>query len=258
MTRYFYLAASLAELDLLEKPPLSFAEFLQESEVYLAKGDEKYISILRELIDIENIRRLFLEQTLDDRGNLAEKALDEAILAKVNLPSYAVDFLDQYVTTQSRLDHFAALYSGFFANHTKTGNEFIDQYLQFEYELRLWISLLRAQRMGLDFSQTLQFEDSKDPLIMGMLVQNQNSDLRMPGEFKALKDIFSNYAQDPLELHKKIETFRLHKITELTQDRFFSIDCILGFMAKLLIVEQWQALNQEEGLNRLHRFTLKH
>lgn len=258
MQRYFYLAASLPELNLEKKPSISFSDFLLDANIYLSDEDKKYVSILRELIDIENIRRLLLEQSIDDRGNLSEKALDEALLAKVNLPDYAVDFLSEYTTTQSRLDHFAALYTAFFNARKNVGNKFIDTYLAFEHQMRLWISLIRAKRLGMDFNAVLQFEDPSDPMIMGMLVQNHNSDLIIPPEFSKLKDIFSSSGQDPILLHKKIEEFRLSKITELVQDELFVVDVILGFMMKLLIIEQWYSLNYDTGLNRLNRFSQKH
>lgn len=255
MKRYFYLAASLPELSLDMKPPVTFADFLEDAEVYLAKEDLKLVSILKEVIDIENIRRLLLEQKIDDRGNLDEKALDEALLARVNLPPYAIDFLDTYTTTQSRLEHFAQLYAGFFAAHSEHKNRFISQFLDFENELRLWLSLLRAQRNGMDFSQVLQFEDPTNPLIMSMLVQSSNAELILPVEFKELKNIFEAHVNNPLALHKKIEQFRINKISELVQNDLFVIDNILGFLAKLLIIEQWQALNLDQGQDRLNRLS---
>lgn len=258
MKRYFYLATSLPELCLDQKPNVTFNDFIDDANIYLEKEDYHFITIIRELIDIENIRRLLLEQDIDDRGNLSETSLDEAVLGKVDLPSYAVDFLDTYNDSKSRLDNFAALYVGFFNFYKKTKNHSLDQYLAFEHELRLWITLLRAQKLSQDFAQALQFEDSKDPLIMSMLVQNQNPNLVIPEEFKYLKLIFENFSANPVLLQKKIEEFRISKIDDLVQDNFFSIDVILGFIAKLLIIEQWQSLNLEEGLNRLNRFYSKH
>jgi Protein of unknown function (DUF2764) len=258
MSRYFYLAASLPEIELDKKPPISFSDFLMDADVYLSKSDRTFVTIMRELIDIENIRRLLLEQKIDDRGNLSEQSLDEAILAKVNLPEYAIDFLEEHTSVQSKLNHIAQLYASFFQAHLKTGNSFLDKYLSFEHELRLWISLLRAQKLGIDFRKALQFEDPQDPLIMSMIIQSQNLELILPDDFRSLKDIFANFDQDPIGLHKKIEQFRLDKITELTQDALFKVDNILGFIAKLLIVEQWQSLNQDVGLNRLNRFAKKH
>lgn len=258
MKRYFYLAASLPELGLEFKPNVTFNEFIEDANTYLEKKDYQYVVIIRELIDIENIRRLLLEQAIDDRGNLSETSLDEAILGKVDLPVYAVDFLDTYLDTKSRLDHFAALYASFFNFYKNTKNTFLNQYLTFEHELRLWMTLLRAQKLGQDFAQALQFEDGKDPLIMNMLVQGQSADLTLPDEFKKLKSIYENYSANPVLLQKKIEEFKISKIDELVQDNFFSIDVILGFIAKLLIIEQWQSLNLEEGLNRLNRFYSKH
>lgn len=258
MKRYFYLAASLPDLSLEKKLPLTFSDFLEDAYVYLNDRDKKLVSILRELIDIENIRRLILEQDIDTRGNLSEKALDEAILAKVNLPQYACDFLDQYTNQQARLDHFPYLYALFFQTHTTTGNNFLDQYLAFERELRLWICLLRAKKMGADIKEVLQFEDPTDPLVMKILIQSDASDVVIPEEFSKIKNLYNDISINPADLHREIETFRLNKITEFAQDKLFQIDSILGFMAKLLIIEQWQALNPEEGLNRLNRFTKKH
>lgn len=258
MKRYFYLAASLPELGLDYKPNVTFNDFIADSSVYLTQADQKLVSIIRELIDIENIRRLLLDQALDDRGNLSETSLDEAVLGKVDLPSYAVDFLDQFQDAKSRLDNFAALYAGYFNHYLNTGNSSLDNYLAFERELRLWLALLRAQKLGMDFAHVLQFEDPNDPMIMGMLVQGQSVDLSLPQEFKALKGIYESYSSNPVALQKKIEEFRIHKINELVQDNFFSIDVILGFIAKLLIIEQWQSLDLQEGLNRLNRFYTKH
>lgn len=258
MKRYFYLAASLPELGLDFKPNITFNDFIEDAKTYLKKEDYYYIVIIRELIDIENIRRLLLEQVIDDRGNLSETSLDEAVLGKVDLPVYAVDFLDTYPDTRSRLDNFAAIYASFFNFYKNTKNAALNQYLSFEHELRLWMTLLRAQKIGQDFTQALQFEDPKDPLIMSMLVQDHNADLILPDEFKKLKSIYENYSTNPVVLQKKIEEFKISKINELVQDNFFSIDVILGFIAKLLIVEQWQSLNLEEGLNRLNRFYSKH
>lgn len=258
MTRYFYLAASLPELSLDKKSPVTFSDFLDEANIYLTNHDKVLVSYLRELIDIENIRRLMLEQDIDTRGNLSEKALDEAILAKVNLPQYACDFLDQFSTIQARLDHFASLYSLFFQYHQKTGSQFLDAYFSFERELRLWISLLRAKKMGLDVREALQFEDLTDPLVMNIIVQQDASEVSVPSDFSKIKSLFSDELLNPIDFHKQIEEFRLNKINELVQDKLFAIDCILGFMAKLLIIEQWQALNLEEGLKRLNRFTKKH
>lgn len=258
MKSYFYLAASLPELSLDFKPTVAFNDFIEDAKIYLDKKDYAYISVIRELIDIENIRRLLLEQPLDDRGNLSETSLDEAVLGKVDLPPYAIDFLDKYADTKTRLDNFAAIYAGFFNFYKDLQNPSLKSYLAFEHELRLWVTVLRAQKLGQDFAHALQFEDPKDPLIMSMLVQEKNAHLVLPEEFKKLKSIYESFSSNPVFLQKKIEEFRITKIDELVQDKYFSIDVMLGFIAKLLIVEQWQSLNLEEGLNRLNRFYSKH
>lgn len=257
MSAYYYLAASLGELKLDVKPSVLFATFLEDASLYLSKKHLEYLSILRELIDIENIRRLFLEQTIDDRGNFNEKELDEAVLGKIDLPEYALDFLAEHPSEEARLKHFASLYASFFNAHKNTGNAFLDEYLNFEHQLVLWQALFRAKNLNIDFKEVLQYEDLTDPMIVGMLVQSQNTDLIVPDEFKALKDAFELNDDDPLSLYKKTEQLRLSKITELVQDKYFTIDAVLGYAAALLIIEKWHAMSAHEGINRLNQFTMK-
>jgi len=257
MSSYYYLAASLGDLKLDVKPSTSFASFLEDASLYLSKKDMKLLSILREFIDIENIRRLLLEQSIDDRGNFNEKELDEAVLGKIDLPEYVLDFLTDNPNHDARLRNFAFLYASFFQAHAKTGNAFLDEYLKFEHELILWQALFRAKALNVDFKEVLQYEDLSDPMIVGMLVQSQNVDLIVPDDFKNLKEAFGLNDNDPLILFKKIEQIRLSKILDLVQDKYFTIDIILGFAAMLLIIEKWHAMNSVEGINRLNQFTMK-
>lgn len=257
MSSYYYLAASLGELKLDVKPSISFVNFLDDAALYLSKKDMQYLSVLREFIDIENIRRLFLEQSIDDRGNFNEKELDEAVLGRIDLPEYALDFLSDHSSEEARLKHFAFLYAAFFNTHKNTGNTFLDAYLNFEHQLVLWQALFRAKILNIDFKEVLQYEDLNDPMIIAMLVQSQNTDLIVPEEFKALKDAFELNDNDPLSLYKKTEQLRLSKITELVQDKYFTIDIILGFASSLLIIEKWHAMSAQEGINRLNQFTMK-
>jgi hypothetical protein len=61
------------------------------------------------------------------------------------------------------------------------------------------------------------------------------------------------YADFPLELHKALLAYSFDKIEELYGNKLFSIDRILAFMARLLIVERWLELSVQEGITMIKK-----
>jgi hypothetical protein len=86
MANYFFLAASLPPLVLGQKPDITFDELMNRFEINLTPEDLEKSKVMRRFIDLHNIRSLLLEEPIDPRGNLNEKALDEALLIKNILP----------------------------------------------------------------------------------------------------------------------------------------------------------------------------
>ncbi len=247
MTRYYFLAASLPPLVLGEAPDITFEDLLFRLKVNLSKDDLRSVEVLRCLIDIENIRRLLMEEPLDPRGSLSEKELDDALLNKEGLSETIFEFLDKYDTLEDRLKNFAELLARFFREEIPRHSGFVAKYLEFERRFRLVMTALRCRLLGQDIYQQLQFEDFSDVLVGQILAQKDAAEYQPPQEFAELKSLLASFSRRPLELHKRVEKFRYEKIAEMGEDAFFSIDAILSYIPRLMIVENWIALDPEIG-----------
>ena len=254
MGNYYFLAASLPTLTLGEKPDLSFEELTSRFKINLTQEDYEKTVTFRRYIDITNIRFLFLEESIDPRGNLSEKDLDEALLLKDALPSYVFDFLDQFESVDDKLKYFSGIYSIFFQEEIKKATGFLKAYFEFERSWKLVMLALRAKEQNRDLTRELQFENFSDPLVAQILAQKDVSQYDPPLEYVDLKEKYLSCGTDPWQKYKAVAQWRLGRLEELVDKPVFSIDWILSYMARLLIVEDYNALDEAKGKMILDAF----
>jgi hypothetical protein len=254
VANYYFLAASLPPLVLGEKPDFSFEELISRLDINLTKEDLQKTVVFRRFTDLNNIRMLFLEDAIDPRGNLNEKELDQALLLHDGLPDYVFDFLDQFESIAEKLRFFSGLISAYFAEEIAHEKGFLQNYLKFEREWRLIILAIRAKQLGRDITAELQFEDLKDPLVMDILAQRDATSYDPPADFVGLKEKYLSCGPDPWQQNKVVAQWRFQQIEELVEKPLFSIDWILSYMAQLLIVEQWNDLDESKGKIILEAF----
>ncbi len=245
---YYFLLPALPPLSLKSAPEMTHKELKDLLSLNLSPADLKKLRILLHPIDIYNIRALWLGQPLDERGNLTATELEDALLVPDNLPLYLVEFLDRYESTETRLKAFPSLVASLFRETGEEFKGFLGKYYHFERERMLILTALRAKATGRDIVRELQFEDPSDPFIADILAQKDAADFIPPKEFEDLKILFVEKAHDPEKLDRAILEYRLKKIEEMEDgDPPFSIDQVLGYVARFLIVDSWFRLDREKG-----------
>ena len=245
MTEYYFIGAALPPLASGVKPELSFKEFHEMLVANLTASDLKKVDDLLWTIDLANIRAFWLGQPLDERGTYSPKELEEALLVRESFPPYLNDFLDRYESIADRLRYFPSLYTSMYKDlETKSKSGFLHYYYTLEREIRLVWTALRAKKTGRDIVRELQFEDPVDPFVMAILAQKDSADYTPPPEYEELKTLFLENINEPKKLHLALLEYRFKK---LEQYEPFSMDRILSYMVQLMIVESWEALDQELG-----------
>ncbi len=247
MANYYFLAASLPPLVLGEKPDITFEELVGRLAINLYDNDMQKTVVFRRWIDLNNIRALYLEDAIDSRGNLSEKELDQALLLQDGLPEYVFDFLDRLESVSEKLRLFPGLLAAYFREETPLQDGFLKRYLEFERSWRLVLLGIKAKELGRDISTELQFEDLKESQVLDLLAQKDAPSYEPPPEFISLKEKYQACGPDPLLQFKEISKWRFNQIEELVEEPLFSIDWILSYMARLLIVEEWNELDPEKG-----------
>lgn len=244
--RYYFAITALPPLSIGSAPALSFKEVREMLSLNLKEGDAKKVTALLRSIDLYNLRALWLGLPLDKRGNLEPRELEEAFLVPNGFPTYLADFLDRYEETPERLRYFPALYASLY-REPEAESPFLRKYYQLEREMRLVLSALRAKQSGRDLVYELQFEDPLDPFIAEILAQKDSSEYNPSREYEDLKFLFTQNVSEPQELNRALLAYKFRKIEELEEGENFTIDQILGYLARLLLVENFSQLDYEKG-----------
>lgn len=248
MTQYYFLTTLLPELVLGEKPELSYLELRPLLDANLTPNDREKAYVICRLADLENLRALWNNQPIDLHGNFNKSELEDLLIAQgEEVPSYLIDYLGRYASLEDRISHFPQLVASFFNEEIAVAEGFLKDYLSFERDLRLVMVGFRAKQRHRDVALELQYEDPYDPVVAQILAQKDAASYDPPAGFEELKPLFEKYANAPLDLHKAILEYRLARIAQLTGDALFSVDHVLSYLASLIIIERWNALDHAEG-----------
>ncbi len=254
MKNYYFVAPSLPPLVLGQAPEISFEELIHRLELNLSQEDLRQVKVLRLAIDLYNIRAHYSNQPLDPRGNLNEKELDDALLAEADLPPYVFEFLNQFEDVQEKVRHFFGLLSRYYTEEGRKAKGFLKQLLGFQRDVRLVLAAIRAKKLKRDVLKEFQFEDFTDPLVAHILAQRDMDTYEPPLEYQDLKNKIQAAGDDPLEQYKAVIGYELDRIEEMTGYPLFSLAWILGYVAKLLLVERYHMLDSGRGKEIIEKY----
>lgn len=249
MHRYYFLASLLPMLKMGEPPEIPFWEFKELCKQNLTAKDFEQVKVIRRYVDLINLRAFWHKKELDPHGNYDVKELEEHLLLEEGFPDYVFLFLQEHESVEDRLKHFPKLLSKFFEEEIEKADHFLKEYLLFERDWRLVLTAIRSRLYQKDLTKELEYEDSTDDLVAYLLAQKDAPEFSAPPDYEDLEQIFREFQKEPLKLHWEMGLWRLKKIQDLPQRGTFSIDRILGYLAQLIIVENWVKLNQEKGMS---------
>lgn len=251
---YYFLASLLPELSIGHIPAIGFGELKELLRINLKKEDAEKVKKLLRFVDFENFRRLWAHEPIDSHGNYSKEELEMALINQAwpdngAFPSYLQEYLQQYGEDKQRLAHFSTLFGKFLEIESAENDSFLGDFFKFERYMRLIMVGFRAKNLSKNVEKELQFEDSSDPIVAQIIAQKDAKNYEPPFEYKELKPIFEEWSESPLEMHKALVEYRFDTILEFYAGHHFSIEYILGYIARLYLVEKWLALDVQEGIN---------
>lgn len=247
MFHFYYVISAFPTISLGQKSDITYEEAIEMIAMNASNNEWKQVVLFQRIFDIQNIRALWLHEPLDPRGNFKEKGLEEALLVGESLPSFVISFLERYETLDDRIRYFPSLMASLYRETSPHLTGFLKKYYQLEREIRLSLTALRAKWSGKNLLKELQFEDPMDPFVAQLLAQMDEKEPILPEEYKDLKEAFLEHKNEPKKLLRSILQIRLSRIEEIESETPFSLDQVLGFLARLAIVESWNQLNEEKG-----------
>lgn len=248
MANYYFLGTRLPSLKVTLRPEITFFELdiLLKDNLY-ARDYQKTLAI-RHFIDIQNIRSYWLKEELNPYGTMDSNELEEALLTEERFPRYVFYFLEKFEKLPDRLRHFPELLVTYFGEESSKAHGFLKELLLFEREWRLVMVGFRAKKLDRDILREMQFEDPDDPIVQQIIAQKDSESYVPPEKYRELKQVFDRYYEEPLALNLALSEYRFDKIDKMLGFDLFSIDRIIGYLVQLIIVESWQRLDKQKGI----------
>jgi hypothetical protein len=253
MNKYYFVITSLPKLLLNQRLDLTFEELIRLFDLNLSKKDFDKIVSFRRFIDILNLKRIWQNKDIDKRGNLNKNELNDHLLLQDLLYDFVFEYMQKYESTENRLKNFSFLTSSFFNKVISESSGFLKKYYSFIRSYRLILTALRCKTLFRDISSELQFENPFDDLTMYLLAQKDMDDIIVPQEFEELKKIYLKNKNNVKKMHLALLEYKLNKIDNLMDKNPFTIDEILAYFTKFLIIEDYQNLNLEKGKEKIEQ-----
>lgn len=246
MANYYYLTSALPAIEVGASPELSLSELWPMLRENLREPDQDLVRRVRLYWDIQNLRLMWRNEELDPVGYFSEAQLEEALLTE-DMPTYVCDFDAEYSEVDAKLQHFPMLVTKFFQEEIQNSEGFLKAYWSFERDWRLVMLGFRAKKMGRSLTHELRYEDPNEDLVAQLIAQKDAKSYEPPYGYEVLKPLFDNRQADPLALHRALSEYRFKRVSEIYEGEVFSMDRVLGYLVKLIIVEKWDQLNKQQG-----------
>jgi hypothetical protein len=262
--QYYFLIAGLPELVFSDKKsPMNLAECRQLILNQLHPDDKALVQLLFLPFDHVNlINTLFHgNKAFNVNGVLGPSEIAGFIDAKLRdeqLPHLKFRYIADVLTSTFLLPEMLPLASfeslllnGYYTYLASVPNKFVNNYSVFDKNIRNLFAALNGQKFSLPFESQLIGDDQN----LEMLKKFRWRDYGMVaqvGNIEALLALFE--MSDVLERELKIDMLRWHFIDDAVLFEPFSIDRVLAYLLKLMMLERWILLDHEKGKVLLAKF----
>lgn len=250
---YFFLGSALPSLNLASKPELQFDDLIALFKENLSACDFKKIEKIRSFIDLKNVKHILKKIPLDERGNMTEKELDQALITRDGLPHYLYEYLDKHEQVLDQIRHFSEVLIRFFQEMEKKEKGFLLFYFQFERQWRLLMIGFRSKNLQSDIVKELQYEDFHDPLVAYLLAQKDSPHFEFPFDYHDFDEKLNQVKARPMEQYELLAEYRFKRLLEEVQDSPFSVDYALAYFVQYMLVQDRNRLDEQQGNRKLNR-----
>ncbi|MCC5929727.1 MAG: DUF2764 family protein [Cyclobacteriaceae bacterium] len=256
MSRYFYLVASLPDLD-PDKPArkIDFEELYDHILRNLEPPDRMQLTFLMQGNDIEN----FIKTLAEKRGEpsyylgfsapstVSQELLDHYQRNQDALPACIRELIEEHadwLDDRSLAEVENWLWNEWYEEAIKSKDVFISKFFSFDRDLRNLLLAYNGRQFGIPAKQYM----IGDAPINRMLQRSQATDFGLSNEYpfiESMQQAFSD--EDPVKLEKTIDKIKWQYIDALNAFSFFDTDIVLGYFLKLQMVKRWTVSGESES-----------
>lgn len=236
MGQYYFIHSALPELKLGCPTSITFLEMMQLFCENISDVDLSMIHTLLTIIDLTNVYYYLTNQPLDPRGRLSASEIEESLLTLTHFPQYLISYLTKHTEKNLRIQNFSEVYVDYFELESVNSSGFIQNYLKFERNLRLYLASKRAAKFG-----------KECPIAIS------NDDYTATDHFEDIGRALLQVEGKPLEEYQIIQQYRFDTLQNMVEDTGFGIDGLLAYMMQFLIIEDDSVLEEERGKQTIEK-----
>jgi len=254
LRNYYYLAISLPDLEIENRPVIRFETLIDQFTMNLNKEDWDLIATVRMYFDLVNLEKSLLEEPIDHRTALNALEIEEALRDRTHFPDYVFDFFDRFIDKKDRIENFPILYAQFFKEFSSK-NEEISKMIQTERELRLFLLGFRSIKYHQDLQEQFCYEDLTDEIVDLILSKQAKTTLLDETKLQKLLENLDQ-AKNALEVRYLLAAFRFEFYKEIQDFHPFNIIGLIAYMIQLSLLEDLEVKDPKKGLE-IFQYILK-
>lgn len=247
---YYYLVAGFPDIVLDQKKiPFSLAELKQELKYHLHADDYRLVEYL--FLEYDNINFLNILQKKEAEfipmGNYDQSFFIEEIKEPEHLPVYMKKFITAYREenpdnpNMSLENQLTWLYYDFMIEQK---NEFLRQWFSFLRDVKNIFTIYNARKFGIDI-ETQMIGDYE---LTEAAKRTTSKDFGMVNELPYIDQIIGIHENtDVVEQEMSFDLLKWNYLDSLNTFNYFSIEQILAFVIKFIMVERWINLETEHS-----------
>ncbi|MCD8185866.1 MAG: DUF2764 domain-containing protein, partial [Rikenellaceae bacterium] len=256
---YYYLVSGLREYNIdTDTKGFDALAIRREISEELQTSDWQYLRELYTFYDVANIIALWNgKNSFNPLGNYTREQLEEEIKQPENLPPYIagvilayknrikedkLNEIDETIDTDIPFDK--TLWTRFYQETSRSGNNFIRHWYDFDKQLRNISAAYTARKIGREIEPELIGQDD----INSALSRNSSSDFGLKAEvdyIDPLIQLLDN--KNMVEKERQLDLLRWSVADNLTDFDYFNMNKILAYCVKLNIIHRWMNLDKQIG-----------
>lgn len=258
-TNYYTIISGLQDISLdTRRIYVPLAEFKTTLSEFLTEEDYQLAEALILTIDNQNILNKLLKNNEEfiPEGKYSEEEINEIADVPVDIEPYLIEFIEEAKedTSSSENQKELTLFRLYNEYLYSLDNEFLQKWAAFSINLKNFIIARNCAEYNYKTEEQLLITEFTENVYQALIRGSFGSDI--------IKDelLFSDKIIGILDSEKSVvqkeqelDELKFEVLEELTFFNYFSIEKILSYIIKIIIVERWLKMDKEQGQKAFKR-----
>jgi hypothetical protein len=253
---YYCLISGLPDMVLEQsKAPFSLDHLLEELQAILHPQDFRLVKLIFLPHDNRNLLHLTMKRDApwDSLGNFSREEMEEQLIETGHLPPYMDLFFHacrqdtpiwQGMSWENQLTR---LYYEYVLANTEG---FLHSWFAFEKNLKNILAAWNAREFTLTAEGQLIGKDD----VTEALGKTHTRDFGLSRDLDFIDKLMHALERDELlERERAIDRIKWNHIDELNTFHYFTVEVVLGYLLKFLLLDRWLQLDAERGTQAVQR-----